>query len=233
MAELLVVVKDRRHGLHAGVLRTGVIALHRRLEPIVNPPDERRDQLRAGLGASHRLDERKKEREVAVDAFLFQHLGGPDPLPGGRDLDQDAIPRNPLRLVERDELAALCDRPRSVKRQACVGFGGDAAGDDFENLHAERNEQVVDHILDLRRAGEPAAFALREHLVQNVGIGRLRRRLENERGIRGRVLRLKLAHRLEVAGVGNDGGELLELVELARLRGGRGGGAHGVDRLGG
>ena len=33
---------------------------------------------------------------------------------------------------------------------------------------------------------------------------------------------LKVAHRLEVAGVGDDFGEFLELIELAQFRGGRG-----------
>ena len=42
-----------------------------------------------------------------MNAFFFELLRRPDSLPCACDLDQDALARNALRLVERDQLAAL------------------------------------------------------------------------------------------------------------------------------
>ena len=52
-------------------------------------------RLHAGLGAGHGLGEAEQQGEVAVDAFLLEHLGGLDAFPGGGDLDQDALARVP------------------------------------------------------------------------------------------------------------------------------------------
>ena len=55
---------------------------------------------------------------------------------------------------------------------------------------------------------------IRNGLVHQVLVFRLQGCGENERGIRGRILRLVGAHGFEVAGVRHDDGVLLELVEL-------------------
>ena len=61
------------------------------LVPVEDAAHERRDELDAGLGAGHRLGEGEEQREVAVDALLLEFGGGLDALPGGGDLDQDAL----------------------------------------------------------------------------------------------------------------------------------------------
>ena len=49
-------------------------------------------------------------------------------------------------LVERDELARLGDRPVGVEAQAGVDLGGDAAGNDLEDLAAEEDEELIDEL---------------------------------------------------------------------------------------
>src|SRR5437762_1444382 len=88
--------------------------------------------------------------------------------------------------------------------EARVGFRRDAAWDDLENFEAEADEHIVHHVLDLRVAGEAAAFAIGDDLIEDVRVFRLGRGLKNEARVGGRVVRLVLAHRLEIAGVGDD-----------------------------
>jgi hypothetical protein len=103
--------------------------------------------------------------------------------------------------------------------------------DDFEDFEAEAHEHVIDDILDLRVAGEAGAFAIRQNLVQDIGIGGFGRGLENEAGIGRRILRLEFPHGFEIAGIRDDFREFLKLIELAQFRGGwlGGCGAHNVS----
>ena len=223
VAELFVVVVNLRDGNHAGILGRRVILFRRGLPPVEDAPDERRDELHFRLRAGHGLGHGKKQREIAVDAFLFQHLGGFDALPRRSDLDQNAVAREAGLFIERDELAALGDGARGVERQARVGFRRDATGDDLEDFETEGDEDAVHRGVHIRRSGDG--------LIHDRGVLRLGRGGEDERGIRGRVLRLESAHGLEIARVGDDLGEFLERIELAQFGGGGcfgGGGAHGV-----
>jgi hypothetical protein len=47
--------------------------------------------LHAGIGAGDRLRQREQQGQIAVDAFLFQHLRGAYAFPCGGDLDQHAL----------------------------------------------------------------------------------------------------------------------------------------------
>jgi hypothetical protein len=141
VAVLLVVVEDLLHALHARVLLARVVAVRLGLlVPVEDAADERADERHAGLGARDGLAEAEEEREVAVDALLLELARGLDTLPGARDLDQDALLLDTLRLVERDELLRLRLRLLLVEGQARVDLGRDAAGDDLEDLRAEVNE---------------------------------------------------------------------------------------------
>ena len=98
---LLVVVEDGLDGRHAGVVLLGVLLLLVGLEPVEDAADEGRDEEGAGLGGRDGLDEREHEGEVAVDAVIaLEDLGGLDALPGGGDLDKDAVLGDALLLVE-------------------------------------------------------------------------------------------------------------------------------------
>ena len=57
------------------------------------------------------------------------------------------------------------------------------------------------------------AIGIRQRRFDERAVLRLLRRLQQQRRVGRRVLRPELAHRLDVAGIGNDGGELLERVE--------------------
>ena len=98
---LLVVVVDGLHRLHTRVLSSSVVTLVGSLEPIEDTADERRDEESTSLSTGNGLDGREDEGQVAVDAVLaLEDVGSLDTLPGGGDLDEDAVLGDALRFVE-------------------------------------------------------------------------------------------------------------------------------------
>ena len=79
-----------------------------------------------------------------MDAIFLQHFGGADALPGGGDLDQNPPAIDAGLFVQFDQGMALVDGALGVERQARVGFGGDAAGDDFQNFPTKGDQHPVD-----------------------------------------------------------------------------------------
>ena len=78
-----------------------------------------------------------------MDPFPFQVFGRPDAFPGAGDLDQDPLPADPRFLVHADQLAGLGQRPFGVEAEPGIDLGGDAPGDDLEDLAAEGDEELV------------------------------------------------------------------------------------------
>lgn len=101
VAVLLVVVEDVLHRLDTGVLLGSVLLLVVGLVPVKDTTNEGGDEEGAGLSTSDGLDSREDEGQVAVDAMLaLKDVGGLDTLPGGGDLDEDAVLGDALRFVE-------------------------------------------------------------------------------------------------------------------------------------
>lgn len=101
VAKLLVVLVDCLDGGDTGVGILGVLLLLGGLVPVEDTADEGRDEEGAGLGGTDGLGEREEEGQVAVDAVVaLEDLGGLDTLPGGGDLDQDAVLGDALLLVQ-------------------------------------------------------------------------------------------------------------------------------------
>ena len=101
VAVLLVVVEDGLHRLDTGVFIGSVLLLVVGLEPVKDPTNEGRDEVGAGLSTGNGLDGREDEGQVAVDAVLaLKDVGSLDTLPGGGDLDEDAVLGDALRFVE-------------------------------------------------------------------------------------------------------------------------------------
>ena len=80
-----------RDGDDAGIVGALVVLAGVFLVPVEDAADEGRDERDAGLGCGDGLVQAEEQRQVAVDAFLLQHFGGADALPGGGDLDEDAV----------------------------------------------------------------------------------------------------------------------------------------------
>jgi len=95
-------------------------------------------------------------------------------------------------------------RVPSVSKERRVDLGGDAAGDDPQDLLAEIDEDAIDDRRDERVAGERRRFQIHHRLVNERRVGLLLGGLEDERGIRRRILRAVGAHRFEIARVGDD-----------------------------
>ena len=144
-------------------------------------------------------------------------FGRVDPFPGGGDFDQHAFAIDPALLVKLDQLPAFVDRAFGIERKPRIGLGRDAARDDLENLAAELHEQIVDHVLDLRRAAKPAALAVGDHFLEQMTVLLLLRRGVNQARISRRILRLEILDRLEVAGIGDDLGELVSAARAGLL----------------
>ena len=137
VAEVLVVVVNRGDGLDAGVVGAGVVLAGVLLVPVEDAADEGGDEGDLGFGAGDGLVETEEEGHVAVDAFLLEDLGGLDAFPGGGELDEDALAGDAGGLVLRDDVAGGLDGLLGVVGEAGVDLGGDAAGDDLEDLLAE------------------------------------------------------------------------------------------------
>lgn len=104
VAKLLVVVKDGLDRGHTGIGLLGVLLLGGSLVPVEDTADKGRDEESVGLGGGNGLGQREQESQVAVDLVVaLEDLGGLDALPGGGNLDQDAVLGDALLLVE------LCD----------------------------------------------------------------------------------------------------------------------------
>ena len=153
------------------------------------------------------MSEREEQRHVAVDFLLFQSFGCPDALPGGCELDEHPLARDPLLLVERDQAPRLVDRSVGIERKPRVDLGRHAPGDVLEDAHAELHEERV------HRRGHVAA-RLADRLFDQGLVARVLGGGEEEGGVGGRVLRLPLRHRVDVAGVGYHQRVLLEGLEL-------------------
>lgn len=101
VAVLLVVVEDVLDGLDTGVLLSGVVTLVSGLVPVEDTADEGRDEVGTGLSGSDGLNGGEHEGQVAVDAVLgLEDLSGLDTLPGGGDLDENAVAGDAVLLVE-------------------------------------------------------------------------------------------------------------------------------------
>lgn len=101
VAELLVVVEDALHGLDAGVGAGGISLSRLGLVPVEDTANEGRDQVGTGLSGCNGLGKREQEGQVGVDAVVtLEDLGSLDTLPGGGNLDQDALLVDTLLLVE-------------------------------------------------------------------------------------------------------------------------------------
>lgn len=106
--------------------------------------DEGRDEGDTSLGTGDGLVEAEEEGEVTVDVVLRLELaGGLDTLPGGGDLDEDALALDTERLVEGDEVLSLLDGGFLVERETGVNLGRDTARDNLEDLATEGDEETV------------------------------------------------------------------------------------------
>ncbi len=212
-AMALVELEDPPHGTHARIIGLGVgglvpLSAGLLLVPVVDAAHEGGDEAHAGLAAGHGLGKGEQQGEVAVDALALQLLGRADALPRGRDLDQDSVAVHALGPVQRDQPARARQRGLCVEAQARIDLSGHAPGDELQDLDPEAHQQSV-HQLHL--VGHPM---LRDGLGQQRRVLGLLHRFQDERGIGGGILGGVGRQLLEVAGVGDHGGELFEGVEL-------------------
>jgi len=101
-----------------------------------------------------------------------------------------------------------------VKGEACVDFGGNPAGDDFENLETEEDEDPVHHSLNQSGPGESGILVFGHGFFDDGFVFGLAGSLKDQRRIGSRVLRLVFLHRGKVSCVGNDGREFFQAIKL-------------------
>ncbi len=149
----------------------------------------------------------EEQSHVAVDALLLEDLSCLDALPGGGELDENAIARDTGLVVEGDDCARFGDGSVDIVGEAGVDLGGDTARDDVENLATEGNFQRTEGLggdVFVRGGGTGILTHLLQHVIDYGCILRLLCSSRDERGVRGGVLRSKLLDRVEVAGVRDD-----------------------------
>ena len=139
-----------------------------------------------------------------------------DSLPGGGDLDEDALAADAGLVVLRDDLACLRDGLAGVVGEAGVYLGGDAAGDDGEDLASEGDGEGLegeggDGLIGGGGAGLGAR--LLEDAIDDGLVGGHLGGGGDERGVGGGVRRLELFDGVDVAGVGDHLGHAAKLFE--------------------
>jgi hypothetical protein len=170
----------------------------------------------ARIGCGNGLVKTEEQGQVTVDAFALENLGGLDALPGGRDLDQDALTADACRVIQCDDAVRLLDGGIGVVGEPRVHLSGNAPGNDGQDLFAEGDGQPLESkIRDflLVRAFAQLVARVLQHAIHNGLILRHLRRGGNQRGVGGGVLRTKLLHRFNVAGVGNHNSVLAQLFK--------------------
>jgi len=128
----------------------------------------------------------EEQGQVTVDAFALENLGGLDALPGGRDLDQDALTADACRVIQCDDAVRLLDGGIGVVGEPRVHLSGNAPGNDGQDLFAEGDGQPLESkIRDflLVRAFAQLIARIFQHAVHNGLILRHLRRGGNQRGL--------------------------------------------------
>jgi hypothetical protein len=226
VAELLVVVEDLNDGLDTGVVGGVVLLLGVGLVPVEDTADEGRDEVGTGLGGGDGLGKGEHEGQVAVDAVLGGKLvGGLDTLPGRGELDENTLLVNAGLLVELifllvlvyiflaraityvDDAESLLDGDLLVEGEAGVNLSGDLAGNDLENLATELDKKVVESDVNLGVdiLALAVLHAVRDSIVNELGVLGLLGGGEDEGRVGGGILRLVLANGGEVTRVADDG----------------------------
>ena len=144
----------------------------------------------------------------------MQHLGGTNPLPGGGNLDQDALAADSGLLVETDEITGFIKGSGSIKGETGIDLGADAARYDFQNLQSKEDQRIIDDLVEMNGAGKCRALVIGNRLVEQTAVFRLKNRFENQRGVGRGILRCKFPNGFKISRVGNNGGELLKVFEL-------------------
>jgi len=92
----------------------------------------------------------EEKGQVAVDTLdSLQVLGSLDALPGGGDLDENAVLVDTGLLVEADDLLCLGDGSLLVEGETSIDLSGDATRDDLEDLNTKIDEKLVQSRLGL------------------------------------------------------------------------------------
>lgn len=89
-------------------------------------------------------------------------------------------------------MEGLVDGGLGVKGQAGVDLGGDAAGNDLENLLAKLDEEAVEGVVDLLVNGAALFLAVGQSGVNQLGVLGLLGGGEDERRVGGGILGLVL-----------------------------------------
>lgn len=125
----------------------------------------------------------------------------------GLPLDCPTLARSRERAGDTyvDDVQSLLDGAFLVKGEAGIDLCGDTAGHDGKNLLAKLDEQAVEGGVDLVVLVLAVGLAVLDGDVDELGVLFLFRCREDERRVRGGVLRLVLCNGGEVARVADDG----------------------------
>lgn len=116
--------------------------------PIKNAPWKGGNQADGVLSASHCLNVREDQREVARDALLLELAGRQNPFPRRRNLDENSASIDTSFLVKLDQAPASGDASLRIERKAGVDFGRHIAGNELGYSHTQIDSQGIDRQRD-------------------------------------------------------------------------------------
>ena len=111
----------------------------------------------------------------------------------------------PCLLVQRDQLAGLGDGAFGIEAQTGIDLRRDPAGNDLQNLAAERDEQLVHERLGASCARRPARPGQVPAPRRPGAVSGFWAACKQQRRVGGGVLRLVPGDGLDIAGIGDDG----------------------------
>ena len=165
-----------------------------------------------GLPTRHGLAKREQQRQIGVNATLFQLFGGLNSFPGRGDLDQHTVNMNAFGLIKLNETLAPRQGGISVKTQARVHFGRHPSWHRLKNFATKTHQQSVDYFV------KRPPTKLVDGCLEQRRIAGLLHCLKDERRVGGCILRLELSQLQKVPRVRNHSGELSQGVELVHGR---------------
>lgn len=103
-----------------------------------------------------------------------------------------------------DDVQRLLDAPLLVKREPGIDFRRHLAGHDLQDLAAELHEEVVQRRIHLLIDRLAVALAVRDGIINELGVLRFLGGSQDQRRVRGSILRLVLANCGKVTAVADD-----------------------------
>jgi hypothetical protein len=111
--------------------------------PVHDATHKWRNESGTRFGTSNRLGDRKDERQIASNTFLFQDFSGLDTLPSGGNLDENAGLVDTNFFVEVNDLTSFGECCFGIKGETSIDLGRNVSGNNLGDLDTKVDGDLV------------------------------------------------------------------------------------------